>query len=90
MSVHRSGDVRGNYTVDFLLEFDSIDDYYGALLESQSNNCKFIKVDGKIYGIEPDIFSEHCNIWCEDDQRSWDDVVCGSIEELKEIIANQE
>ena len=90
MSVHRSGDVRGNYTVDFLLGFDSEDDYYEALLESQAENSKFVEVDNKTYRIEPDIFSEHCNIWCEEDQKSWDEVVCESIEELKEIVANQE
>lgn len=90
MSVHRDGDVRGNYTNDFLLVFDTEEQFYEEVLESQSNNCNYVEIDGKSYRIEADFFSEYCNIWCEDDQKSWDDVVCTDIDELKELIATDE
>ena len=90
MSVHREGDVRGNYTNDFLLVFDTEEQFYEEILESQSNNCNYVEIDDKSYRIEADFFSEYCNIWCDEDNKSWDDVVCTDIDELKELIATDE
>lgn len=90
MSVHREGDVRGNYTNDFLLVFDTEEQFYEEILESQSNNCNYVEIDDKSYRIEADFFSEYCNIWCDEDNKSWDEVVCTDIDELKELIATDE
>lgn len=90
IEIHKSGDVRGNYTTRFLLRFDDKDDWYEACLEAQANNKNQVEIDGKHYTIEPDFWSEHCNIWCEEDNNGWDEVYCENIEELKNLIANEE
>lgn len=90
IEIHKSGDVRGNYTTRFLLRFDDKDDWYEACFEAQANNKNQVEIDGKHYTIEPDFWSEHCNIWCEEDNNGWDEVYCENIEELKNLIANEE
>ena len=90
IEIHKSGDVRGNYTTRFLLRFDDKDDWYEACFEAQANNKNEIELDGKHYTIEPDFWSEHCNIWCEEDQNGWDEVYCENKEELRNLIANEE
>lgn len=56
MKIHRYGDVRGNYTETFLLEFD--DDY--TFLETISDHSKFVtvEVDNIEYDIEVNPFSD--------------------------------
>lgn len=90
IEIHKSGDVRGNYTTRFLLRFDDKDDWYEACFEAQANNKNEIELDGKHYTIEPDFWSEHCNIWCEEDQNGWDEIYCENKEELRNLIANEE
>lgn len=90
IEIHKSGDVRGNYTTRFLLRFDDREDWYEACYEAQANNTNTIELDGKHYRIEPDFWSEHCNIWCEEDNNGWDEVYCGNKEELQNLIASEE
>lgn len=90
IDVHKSGDVRGNYTTRFLLRFDNKDEWYEACFEAQANCKNTVELDGKHYTIEPDFWSEYCNIWCEEDQDGWDEVYCEDLDGLRDIIANQE
>lgn len=87
-SVHKDGDVRGNYTTEFLLEFDSKEDFYEEIYEICSQELNHIvELGNKSYNIQPNIFSEYVNIYDMDDvDNSWDDVYCEDMDQLKEIV----
>ena len=86
-SIHRAGDVRGNYTTEFLLKFDSKDDCLEALFDACSENCyRSVNIANVEYIITPHFFDEYVNIWCPDTQESVDSVYCDCIDKLKEII----
>lgn len=88
-SIHIAGDVRGNYTTEFLLEFDSKDDCFETIFDVCSENCgREVELDGKTYVVSPHFFNETVDIWCNETQESYDDVYCSCKDELKELIAN--
>lgn len=87
-SIHRTGDVRGNYTTEFLLKFDDKDDCLETLFDVCSENCyRKVTVDGVDYTVSPHFFNEYVDIWNNKTQESYDDVYCDCIDKLKEIIA---
>lgn len=87
-SIHRAGDVRGNYTTEFLLKFNDKDDCLETLFTTCSENCyRNVTVDGVDYTVLPHFFDEYVDIWCPETQESYDDVYCDCIERLREIIA---
>lgn len=87
-SIHRAGDVRGNYTTEFLLKFNDKDDCLETLFDTCSENCyNEVTIDGIKYIIEPHFFDEYVSIFDYENQESYDDVYCASIEELKEFLA---
>lgn len=87
-SIHRAGDVRGNYTTEFLLKFNDKDDCLETLFDTCSENCyRNVTVDGVDYTVSPHFFNEYVDIWNSETQESYDDVYCDCIDKLKEIIA---
>lgn len=87
-SIHRTGDVRGNYTTEFLLKFNDKDDCLETLFDTCSENCyRQVTVDGVDYTVSPHFFNEYVDIWSSETQENYDDVYCDCIERLKEIIA---
>lgn len=87
-SIHRAGDVRGNYTTEFLLKFNDKDDCLETLFNTCGENCyRQVTVDGVDYTILPHFFNEYVDIWCPSTQENYDDVYCDCIERLREIIA---
>lgn len=81
LSVHRFGDVRGNYTDSAILEFDS--DY--TFLETLSDYNKYFEVDG--LNCEINIFSDSILV-CRLDGTYLKEVCAFDMEELKEEIKN--
>lgn len=61
LSVHRYGDVRANYTVDALLEFDYSEEFYEVLTESN----KIVELDEQHYA-KIDIFNDGYEIFTDD------------------------
>ena len=87
-SIHRTGDVRGNYTTEFLLKFNDKDDCLETLFDTCSENCyRQVTVDGVDYTVSPHFFNEYVDIWSSETQENYDDVYCDCIETLREIIA---
>src|SRR5699024_3435013 len=88
MKIHRYGDVRGNYTESFLLEFD--DDY--TFLETISENSKLVtvEVDEENYDVMVDPFSDVMEVM--DEYGTLITETCETekeyiIEEIKEAVA---
>jgi len=87
-SIHRAGDVRGNYTTEFLLKFDDKDDCLETLFDTCSENCyRSVTVDDVEYVVSPHFFNEYVDIWNTKTQENYDDVYCDCIERLREIIS---
>lgn len=87
-SIHRAGDVRGNYTTEFLLKFNDKDDCLEALFDSCAGFCqREVKLENTTYVITPHFFNEYVDIYNLDTDETYDDVYCDCIERLKEIIA---
>ena len=58
-SVHRFGDVRGNYTDSVIYHFDSVDEFYELLL-----NCnKYVRIGN--YGVCVDLFNDGFDVYDE-------------------------
>lgn len=57
IAFHMFGDVRGNYTNEALLEFDSMDEFYEVLLDSN----KYLDIKG--CHVEVDIFNDVCEVY---------------------------
>lgn len=90
-SIHRSGDVRGNYTTEFLLSFDSADDFYEDVLEIISTELyHIVEVNGKEYRVTPSMFSEYVDVYAEDTTQSWENVVVTNKEELAKLVSNSD
>ena len=72
MKIHRYGDVRGNYTDEFILKYDSDDDFYESLL-----NCNkfwsYTDNDGVIWYCDINIFSDSFYISVENSFNYGDD-----------------
>ena len=90
IAVHRYGDVRGNYTDEFYIIVDSIDEFYDILTECNIFNT--VEVDGKKYYVDTRIFSdvfEVCDtdgecigtIYAENDEEA--------IREIKELLSEE-
>ena len=85
MAVHKYGDVRCNYTNEFLLQFDYIEEFYDIL--SYSNKYYYIETENTVeYDIQVDIFNEGVTVNGE-----WYDTSdFTTIEELKEQLEAEE
>ena len=90
IAVHRYGDVRENYTDEFYIIVDSIDEFYDILTECNMFNT--VEVDGKKYYVDIRMFSNvfevsdtygECigTIYAEDDEEA--------IREIKELIGEE-
>lgn len=87
LEIHRSGDVRGNYTTSFLMRFDADYDFFETVSDVCSEECfRELKHNDKTYIITPDFWSEYVNISCVETDETWDEVYCTDLEGLEEII----
>lgn len=87
LEIHRSGDVRGNYTTAFLMRFDADYDFYETIFDVCSEECfRELKHNGKTYFITPDFWSEYVNISCPETQENWDEVYCYDLNSFEEVI----
>ena len=83
LAVHKYGDARYNYTNECYLQFDSIDEFYEVL--SNSNKYFLITKDGIEYFITIDIFDE-CPMIEFDTEENYE---CIDNYELLEILLNK-
>ena len=81
-SAHRAGDVRGNYTNEFLLIFNNDSEFYDAIFEAQQEQSSSVEVDGVEYTITPQFFSEYIEIYCPETGYQSDSCYADSMEEL--------
>ena len=87
LEIHRSGDVRGNYTTAFLMRFDADYAFYETIFDVCSEECfRELKHNGKTYFITPDFWSEYVNISCPETQENWDEVYCYDLNSFEEVI----
>lgn len=63
--VHKSGDVRCNYTDYIVFKFDSFEDW--AETEYDLDNSFELQVKGKVYNITPRVWCEWYDVWGDDD-----------------------
>lgn len=61
ISIHRYGDVRGNYTDEAVLLFNSVDEFYEVLYDC--NIYTSIDVDGKTYSVDVNFFSDTLEVY---------------------------
>ena len=84
MKIHRYGDVRCNYTDEFILKYDYEDSFYESLL-----NCNkfwsYTDEDGVIWYCDIDIFSDSFYISVENSFNYGDDYTC-DIETYEDFI----
>lgn len=91
IAVHRYGDVRGNYTDEFYIIVDSIDEFHEILTECDI--CNTVEIDGKKYYVDVRIFDDTFevsdndgyyigSIYAEDDEEA--------IREIKELLSEEE
>lgn len=60
-SVHRFGDVRGNYTESVVLQFNN--DYEFLEILTECNKYSTIEIDGNNYNIDVNIWSDGFAVW---------------------------
>ena len=73
ISVHRQGDIRGNYTDFCLLKFNNLEEYCETLDQiciENFNGC--VEYDNKHYFYDILLYSEYLRVWCEEDQRDYE------------------
>ena len=73
ISVHRQGDIRGNYTDFCLLKFNNYEEYCETLDQiciENFNGC--VEYDNKHYFYDILLYSEYLRVWCEEDQRDYE------------------
>ena len=84
MKIHRYGDVRGNYTEEFILKYDNDEDFYYSL-----NDCNkywtYTDDDGVIWYCDIDIFLDTFYINVENSFTYGDDSTC-DIETYEDFI----
>lgn len=86
-AIHREGDVRGNYTTEFLMKFADNYDFLEALDDACRENCwRELKYNDKTYYITPQFWSDCVSITCPDTGEYWDDVHCGNLSDFEEVI----
>lgn len=83
LMVHKYGDVRGNYTDEVVLKFDSVEEFYECL--GENNTYKYFIVNDKEYSAYINIFADTYEIYDEDG-----DYVCAvgacDMEDLKKEV----
>ena len=90
IAVHRYGDVRGNYTDEFYIIVDNIDEFHEILTECDIYNT--VEIDGKEYYVDVRMFDDTFevsdndgyyigSIYAEDDEEA--------IREIKELISEE-
>ena len=90
IAVHRYGDVRGNYTDEFYIIVDSIDEFHEILTECDIYNT--VEINGKEYYVDVRMFDDTFevsdndgyyigSIYAEDDEEA--------IREIKELISEE-
>lgn len=90
IAVHRYGDVRENYTDEFYIIVDSIDEFYDILSECDIYNT--VEIDGKEYYVDVRMFEDTFevsdndgyyigSIYAEDDEEA--------IREIKELLSEE-
>lgn len=85
MAIHKYGDVRCNYTNEFLLQFDNIDEFFEVL--SYSNKYYYIETENTVeYDVNVDIFSEGVTV----NDEWYDTYDITTIKELKEKLEAEE
>ena len=72
MDVHRYGDVRGNYTEEFILKYDHEDDFYVSLSDC-NKYWSYTDGDGVIWYCDIDVFSDTFYISVENSFNYGDD-----------------
>lgn len=82
LSVHRFGDIRGNYTDSCLLYFDSIDAFYTAIYEN-TDKYMAVEVDGITYDFNLSVFSDCFEVWSVDG-----DYICTAYGDTLEEVAD--
>lgn len=88
VSIHRDGDVRGNYTTEFLLSFDSADEFFSEVTDiSYQYLSHTVKLDNNEYTVVAQIFSEYVDISLDETDEQWYDVYCPDIATLKQIVS---
>lgn len=88
VSIHRDGDVRGNYTTEFLLSFDSADEFFSEVTDiSYQYLSHTVKLDNNEYTVVAQIFSEYVEISLNGTDKQWYDVYCPDIATLKQIVS---
>lgn len=86
MNVHRSGDVRCNYTDFCLLKFDSIEGFYEIVDEICSNiSINYMVIDNQTYEFYTTMFSEYANVYNQDTGDSYE-IYCYDDESFKNEI----
>ena len=85
MAIHKYGDVRCNYTNEFLLQFDYIEEFYEVL--TYSNKHYYIETENTVeYDVSIDILSEGVTV----NDEWYDTSDLNTIEELKEKLEAEE
>ena len=72
MKIHRYGDVRGNYTEEFILKYDNEEDFYSSLSDC-NKYWSYTDEDGVIWYCDIDIFSDSFYISVENSFNYGDD-----------------
>lgn len=71
--VHRTGDVRYNYTDMALLKFEFIEQWFEIADDIAREQCSgYEEVDGKHYYYDLSIFQETIHVYCEEDNKECD------------------
>ena len=84
MKIHRYGDVRGNYTDEFILKYDHECDFYESLYDC-NKYWSYTDVDGVIWYCDIDIFRDSFYISVENSFNYGDDYTC-DIETYEDFI----
>ena len=92
ISVHRQGDIRGNYTDFCLLKFNNYEEYCETLDQICIENFSgCVEYDNKHYFYDILLYSEYLRVWCEEDQRDYEIYAYNNesfINEIKRIEEN--
>ena len=84
MSIHRYGDVRCNYTDEFILKYDNEEDFYDSLYDC-NKYWSYTDEDGVVWSCDIDIFRDTFYISVENSFNYGDDYTC-DIETYEDFI----
>ena len=72
ISVHRGGDIRGNYTNFVLFKFDSVEEWFTTIEDITREQCGGCReINGKHYYYDMSIFDECLEIYCVETQEQF-------------------